>query len=211
MRPKRWTYTLAAASLTGYASNVTGASWTITTNTATDGLAHPVTIKNDSATDHSAKTAIITGTGPEGQALTESLSLPAGSATVTSLKYFKTVTSVVPSATIGVDTMDIGWTAVAVTPAIPINFAVHGTAELQVTLGGTTCNYTPQQTIWPISDAYTLLRTPTIANNVVFNTLVAAGTADTLTAPAEGASAVRIQINSHTNGVMNIAVAQPRD
>ena len=210
MRPKRWTYTLAAASLTGYASNVTGATFTITTNTATDGLAHPVTIRNDSATDHSGKTAIITGTGPEGQAQTETLNLPGTSATVTSLKYFKTVTSVVPSATIGADTMDIGWTATGVTPAIPIAVFPHGTAELQTTLGGTTCNYTPQHTIWPIFDAATLALTPIIASNKVFTTLSAAGTADLISAPAEGATAVRVLVNSHTNGVLNVAVSQPR-
>jgi hypothetical protein len=210
MRPKRWTYTIVAASLTGYASNATGATWTLTATTPGDGLAHPVTIKNDSATDHSGKTTIITGTGAEGQAQTETLNLPGTSATVTSLKYFKTVTSVVPSATIGADTMDIGWTAAGVTPLIPLCFAVHGTAEIQTTLGGTTMNYTPQQTIWPL-DAATLALTSTIASNKVFTTLAAAGTADLVTAPSEGATAARILINSHTSGVLNIAVAQPRD
>lgn len=211
MRPKQWTYTIAAASVTGYASNVTGATWTLTANTAGDGLAHPVTIKGDAATDHSAKTAVITGTGPEGQAQTETVNLPNGTATVTSLKYFKTVTSVVPSATISTDTMDIGWTATGVTPAIPLCFPVHGTAEVHTTVGGTTLNYTPQHTVWPIYDAATLALTSTIANNRVFTTLAAAGTADLVSSPAEGATAVRILVNSHTNGVINVAIAQPRD
>lgn len=102
--------TNSAASLTGFASNVTGATWTLTTTTTDDTLSHKVTIKNDSATDHSAKTADLVGTA-NGAAVTETLALPAGSATVTSVNYYETLTSVTPSATIGADTMDIGWAA----------------------------------------------------------------------------------------------------
>lgn len=117
----------AAASVTGLLSNATGATWTLSATNAGDTvtvnngttvpLAHLITIKGDAATDHSAKTAVITGTGPEGQAQTETVSLPNGTATVTSTKYFRTVTSVVPSATINADTMDIGWAAGSVTPS----------------------------------------------------------------------------------------------
>lgn len=107
----------AAASLTGLLSNATGATWTLSANDAGDSMAHLITIRNDAATDHSAKTAVITGTGPEGQAQTETVNLPAGTATVTSIKYFLTVTTVVPSATIGGDTMDIGWAVGSVSPS----------------------------------------------------------------------------------------------
>lgn len=104
----------AAADLTGFKSNATGATWTLTATEAGDSLAHKVTIRNDSGTDHAAKTAVLTGTGPSGEAQTETLSLPAGSATVTSTKYYLTLATVVPSATIGTDTMDIGWAAASV-------------------------------------------------------------------------------------------------
>lgn len=106
----------AAASVTGLLSNATGATWTLTATDCGDSLAHLITIKGDAATDHSAKTAIITGTGPDGQAQTETVNLPNGTATVTSTSYFLTVTTVVPSATISTDTMDIGWAAGSVTP-----------------------------------------------------------------------------------------------
>lgn len=105
-----------ALSATGFVSNATGATWTLSATSVSDGLAHLVTIHNDSATDHSAKTALLTGTDPNGNPQTETLSLPAGTATVTSTKYFLTLTSVVPSATIGADTMDVGYTAASVTP-----------------------------------------------------------------------------------------------
>jgi hypothetical protein len=101
--------TSVAANLTGFLSNATGATWTLSATNAGDSLAHKVTIKGDAATDHSAKTAILTGTDANGARLTETVNLPNGTATVTSTNYFLTLTTVVPSATIGADTMDIGW------------------------------------------------------------------------------------------------------
>lgn len=118
----------AAASVTGLLSNATGATWTLTANDAGDTvtvnngttvpMAHLITIKGDAATDHSAKTAVITGTGPEGEVQTETVNLPNGTATVTSTKYFRSVSTVVPSATIGADTMDIGWALGSVSPSL---------------------------------------------------------------------------------------------
>jgi hypothetical protein len=117
MRPKSFSYTPADNSLTGFLSNATGATWTLTTTTPGDGLAHQVTIRNDAATDHSGKTAVLVGTDADGRAITETLALPGNAATVTSTKFYKTLTSVTPSATINADTMDIGWNDVAVGPS----------------------------------------------------------------------------------------------
>lgn len=106
-----------ALSATGFASNVTGATWALSATTVSDGLAHLVTIHGDAATNHSGKTALLTGTDANGNPQTETIAaLPNGVATVTSLKYFLSLASVVPSATIGADTMDIGYAADAVTP-----------------------------------------------------------------------------------------------
>jgi hypothetical protein len=115
-------FTPAAANLTGLASNATGASWPLSATSSADNLAHLITIRNDSGTDHSGKTALITGTDADGQAQTETLALPAGAGTSTSTKYFLTVTSIVPSATIGADTMDLGWSAVAWSRTVPLNW-----------------------------------------------------------------------------------------
>ena len=59
-------YTPEDNNLTGFASNVTGATWTLTATSSGDGLAHQVTIRNDTANDHSGKTATLVGTDPEG-------------------------------------------------------------------------------------------------------------------------------------------------
>lgn len=142
--PKRITFTPADASLTGFASNVTGATWTLSNNATTDKLAHQVSIKNDSATDHSAKTAVLVGTDEDDMELTETVNLPAGSATIESTGYFKTLTSVTPSATIGADTMDIGWVDEFVSQTIPFNHR-GGLATLDFVVSGT-INYTAQYT-----------------------------------------------------------------
>jgi hypothetical protein len=142
VRPKFLTFTPAPANLTGFASNVTGATWILTTTATSDGLAHQVSIKNDSATDHSLKTATLVGTDENGKALTETINLPAGSATVESTKYFKTLTSVTPSATIGADTMDIGWVDEFVSQTIPFNWrGDRATVQFEVT---GTIDYTGQ-------------------------------------------------------------------
>lgn len=150
------TYSSAAANTTGLKSNATGASWPLSANDCGDDLAHKITIKGDAATNHSAKTAVITGTAADGSAQTETVSLPNGTATVTSTKYFMSVTSVVPSATINADTMDIGWAAAAVTPAVrvasgggkfpfPIGISVEATGtpaySLQQSYGGEWFNH----------------------------------------------------------------------
>lgn len=113
-------FTSVDANLTGFASNVTGAAFTLAATNSGDSLAHKVTIRNDSATDHSGKTVTLVGTGADGQAITEVLTAPGASATVTSTNHFLTLTSATPSATIGADTFDIGWAAEAVTPSVNV-------------------------------------------------------------------------------------------
>lgn len=204
MRPKRKEYTLAALNATGYASNATGATWTLSGTGPTDGLAHKVTIKNDAATDHSAKTAVITGISAEGHAQSETLNLPGNAATVTSVLYYKTVTSVVPSATIGADTMDIGWSAVCVTPAYVCDAHSGSGPQIGVRVGGTV-DFGIQQT----NDD------PFVAPIYWKTVDVSAEPADYSTgllalrmAMAPGTTAVRVLVNSHTSGTLTIAYIQ---
>lgn len=111
MRRIQLSGTSVAADLNGFGDNVTGATFTLTANDAGDSLAHLVTVLNNTATDHSGKTIALVGTDADGNPQTETLTAPGTSATVTSTKYFKTLTSATPSATIGADTFDIGWAA----------------------------------------------------------------------------------------------------
>mgnify|MGYP000488098127 CR=1 FL=1 len=198
--PSRTTFTLAAASLTGHASNVTGASWTIATAGAADGIAHHVTIRNDSVTNHAAKTIVLVGTGANGEALTETLAAPGTSATVTSTKAFKTLTSATPSATIGADTFDIGWAGTGHTPWVdldPSRLPFGASAAVYLVSGS--CNFDGQHTF----------DIPPTENSPAFNLSALTGkTASTDGGYTTPVSAVRVDINSHTSGVITHVVLQ---
>lgn len=105
--------------------NVTGAGpWdTELAQTAMpDGLAHQVSVKNNTANSHAGKTVTVVGTDADGYAITETITGPAGNAAVETTKYYLTVTSVTPSATIGADTFDIGYVDEFVSATIPLDW-----------------------------------------------------------------------------------------
>jgi hypothetical protein len=114
----------ATAAQQAFAAAVTGAGpWVPGTPATTDGLAHKVAVKNLTSNSHAGQTLTIVGTDADDKAQTESgITGPAGSATVTSSKYFKTVTSVTPSATIGADTLDIGTSNAIAGPTTWLNW-----------------------------------------------------------------------------------------
>lgn len=144
VRPIYKTYTPSTASLTGFASNVTGATWPLSATAAPDGLAHQVTLHNDTATDHSAKTVTYVGTDQDGAVQTLTMNMPGSNLTVTSTLYFKTLTSTTPSATIGADTMDIGYAATFSSQTFPLVF--RGSDPFMAVIVTGTINYSVQYT-----------------------------------------------------------------
>jgi len=196
--PVKQSYTCAAANLIGFASNVTGATWTLTANTAGDGLAHLVTIRNDTVNDHSGKTITLTGINADGIAITETLAGPGISATVTSTKAYKQLTTITVSATIGADTFDIGWSAVAFSPWI--NFDFHAkpfSASAAVFVGGT-INFDLQHTYNEDDDLSTSSTFTALSGQTV-------NAEKAYTAPVV---AVRAKVNSHTSGTFELYVLQ---
>lgn len=141
---------IAAASTNGLGAALTssGAAYAITANSAGDSVAHLLTFQNISATNHSGKTITFVGTDENSNPLTETITGPAGSATVTTTKYFKTVTSVTPSASTGADTFNVGWAVTSVSAwvypnrntQLPMNIGVG------VTVVSGSPNYTLQRT-----------------------------------------------------------------
>lgn len=128
----------ANASLTGFASNMTGAGpWTMTANNSGDSLAHQVSCRNDSANNHSGKTLTLTGTDANGLAQVETMAGPGGSATVESTKYFLTLDTVAVSATIGADTFDFGWVDEFTTPAILLDWRRNAPSNWFLDVTGT--------------------------------------------------------------------------
>lgn len=196
MRPKTKSFTLAALDADGYLDGVTGAGpFTTIAAQPGDGLAHPLTIL--STADLSGITFTCVGTDANGDSLTEAITGP-NNTTVTSTNYFKTLVSVTASSTLGTDTIDVGWTALAESMTLPVDrFASEGPMVV-ADIGGT-INYTLQQT-----------------NSNVFNgdtvhwaTLGSAGaTADQIVQATAGSTALRFIVASHTSGTMALTYSQ---
>lgn len=206
MRSKTYDIDPANASLTGFASNVTGASFTLAATSSGDGLAHQVSIRNDSATDHSGKTVTLVGTDADGKALTEVVTGPGTSATVESTGYFLTLTSATPSATIGADTFDIGWVDEVATQSIPVDRRSGSAPTVSVNVTGT-ISFTVQECFEDVQakgfDAQQDARWLPIS-------ALATKTADTVSTSSVGASAIRLIVNSYTDTAeIQMDVAQP--
>ena len=113
----------AALDADGLANDVAYASggYALTATTSGDSLAHKITVLGNAATNHSAKTITVTGTDADGNVQTETMAGPNGIVTVTTAKFYLTVTSVTIDATTNADTFDIGWTAASVSPWYHVN------------------------------------------------------------------------------------------
>ena len=190
MRPSMIDTDPVDTNLTGFLSNATGATWTLTATSSGDGLARQVTIRNDSVTNHSAKTATLVGTDVQDKALTETINLPNTSATVTTTGYFKTLTSITPSATINADTMDIGWAQTITSPYFPLDSKSPFAANIQVDVTGT-INFTVQQCFTDILNGDTPVWSDITA--------LASKTADTASQAAIGATAIRVIVNTFSS------------
>lgn len=190
MNPRVFDLDPANASLTGFASNVTGASWTLTAHNSGDDLAHQVSIRNDSANDKSSIAIVLVGTDQNGNAQTESVTGPVGSATVESAGYYLTLTSVTPASTWGADTADIGWVDEFITRTINLNLLAEDIAAINVDVTGV-INFTIQQTFDSLDGTLP----------IVWQTVPGGGsqTADSIWNTTGGAQAVRLVINSYTD------------
>lgn len=208
-RLKKFDIDPANVSLTGLLSNATGATWTLTATSAGDGLAHQISIRNDAAVDHSAKTAVLTGTDADGRAQTETVNLPGVSATVESTKYFLTLTTIVPSATIGSDTMDIGWVDEVASITYPLNRHADTGALCQLDLTGT-ANFTVQVTTENIQQSFTDQESiPWVATQ---DTDLVGASANQIGSLDAGATAMRVLINSYTDTAeLQVYISQARD
>lgn len=139
------TYVLGAADADWYADNATGATITLLNTSSPDGQAYKVAILNNTANSKTGINFTITGTDQDGRSQSEVLAGPDASDSVNSVYYYKTVTSITLSATLGADTVDIGTTTQFSSPTIPVDYGSIG-AELSVDFGTATINYTVQTT-----------------------------------------------------------------
>lgn len=197
MRPKKITITPKTANATEFNAqgfNSTGAA-TAPTNTATsDGLAHQVTLIAPVQSTLAGITFTIVGTDADGLPQIETgLVGPASGATVTSTKYFKTVSTIQPSATMGALTVSVGMAAPSYSATIPIERYVRIAADLTITVTGT-INVTIQDSI---ADIYSASPSTLPWTSITALTSKTAQTDGTTRTTAGG---VRILTNSVTNG-----------
>jgi len=148
MRPINKSYTPAAANATGIATGLTGAGpfTTFTANGAGDNMGHQLSFT--SAANLSGINLTVVGVDADGNPRTETLAGPNAN-TVNSVRDYLTITSITASSTLGANTMNVGWTAVAVSQMFILDqrSGIGARFGLQVT---GTINYTVQETWHPV-------------------------------------------------------------
>lgn len=199
MRPLHLTLAPANIATAGFATGLTGAGpWTSTSFTrvaATDSLAHLLTLT--STANLSAITITIVGTDPDGIAQTEAVAGP-NINTITLTKYFATITSITASATLGANTLDVGWAGSFTTQTLPtevylqggyysVEFEVTGTIGFDLEVTNSDIRREPQG----LQSSYVWL------NDANFTAKTASLIANTAVAPYR---AVRVMVNSYSNG-----------
>ncbi len=120
-RPKQFSFTPANESTTHFATALTGAGPFIpptgfTRSATTDALAHQVTLT--SAANLSGSNITINGTDADDRTIAETIAGPNVN-TVETTKFFKTITSITASVSLGANTMDVGIADEFVSPTLP--------------------------------------------------------------------------------------------
>ncbi len=178
------------------------------TFTSLDGLGRIIVIVDSDTDTQSDVTFTIVGTNADDHAISDVVTGPASAATVASAKYFKTVSSVTPSAAQGgtekVDIGTRGTTLAAVSKSYPLNSRDSVAPMVSVNVTGT-LNFTVQQT-------YSNLLTATDASGgIVWEdvTALASKTADTTAQLGIGCRGMRIVINTYSTGAELQAIVVP--
>ena len=183
----------------------TGAATAPTTTATTDLLAHLVTFTSPVQATLAGITFTIVGTDSDDKAQTETgITGPASNSTVTSTKYFKTITTVQPSATMGGLVVSIGVAAASVSPTVVLDRRSNIAALVDADISGT-INYTLQETYDNIFDI-----APSAADWGSYSTAFSAKTATVAAQVTVGACAVRFLTNTVTNGATYLMrISQP--
>ena len=197
MRPFEIDIDPANVDTNGLCAAITGAGpWTIAdaefvaTNSG-DSLAHRLNLT--SAANLSAITLTLVGTDANGDSLTEAVTGP-NATTVETAGYFLTLTSVTAGATLGANTLDIGWVDEVQSKIYPIDWRSGEAATYAVDVTGT-INYTVQETFEDIQN----VASP--SQNASFYALSALSgkTADLASVGTVNATGMRFVVASYTD------------
>ena len=169
----------------------TGAATAPTTTSTSDGLAHYITLTSPSQASLAGINFTIVGTDPDGHSISETIAGPASASTVTSTKFFKTVATIQPSATMGVLTLAVGIAVTAIAQTIALTNS-PAAAGMTVAVTGT-INYTMYETF---SNVYEHEAT-TVSTQI---TALASKSANTSANASVSATGVILLINSVSAG-----------
>lgn len=204
MHPLSVTLSPADASPTGLAddNDSTGSSVTLDGTltsggifTSSDNLGRQIIITDAGSDNQATATYTVTGTDVNDNSISESLAGPGSSASVTTTKFFKTVSSVTIANPVATSTVDIGTNGLFESKAYPCNYKAPDPNGYTVTLSGT-CTYTVYET------RTNLLEHGTAAANWIASVNMASKSA---TAAGESARAIcgcKIQSASYSSGAI---------
>ena len=187
-------YTPAVALATAFNAQgftSTGAATAPTTTSTSDGLAHYVTLTSPVQATLAGINFTIVGKDADNHDVSEVIAGPASASTVTTTKFFKTITTIQPSATMGALTLAVGIAVTAITPTIPLTNS-PAAAGMTVAVTGT-INYTMYETF---ANVYV----HSIGSVSTQITALASKTANTSGNAAVSATGVLLLVNSVTAG-----------
>ena len=183
----------ASVSAIAITSPVAGSTVSIGVNgvfVSSDGLGRRLNIIG-SAHDQTGSTYTITGTDADGLDESEDIAGPGSGATVTTTKYFKTVTNVVTSAGVASSSVDIGTVDEAVSQTLPLNYRASNPPSFQSDVTGT-ISFAVDQTM---SDV-TSLANP--SNDAVWFKVAALGAIDIISEGNRHVRACRVVVDTHS-------------
>lgn len=211
MRPYRLDVDPANVDPDGLADGNSSAGATLTldgaltsggTFTSADGYGHRISILDLGADDQTGATYTFTGTNSNGEAQTEDIAGPGVSGTVTTTKYWLTVTSVTIAVPAAGSTVDVGTVDEIATPVLPVNWRGSEACTAAVTGLSGTCQFDINETFDAIQETE-----PTDTTNWI--TKASNQSADVVQAMSLHATAVRLVFDSYTDGAeLQLAVFQ---
>jgi len=194
-RNKRLDFILQVPSITNVAQDQTlTAAGDLNLNgslTSSGTLSLPTAQKIDfeSAADVSAATLTITGTTELGVGTTETISAPVSN-TVTTAKYWKTISQIASSASIGTN-MSAGVSDEAKSQTVPMNRYNHTGTTIAIDIGGT-INYTVNETFIDVQGTDTV--------NWIAISALTSKTADLNTTLTNSHEGLQFVVSSYSSG-----------
>lgn len=202
---------ISLAQTTGGAANLTITGALASAGVAT--LPAPAPVSFASTGNISTVTFTVTGTDQYGYAQTDTVT-GINNTTVATTKYFKTVTRIAASGTVGTN-VTVGTNGISVTPWYPGDYRTGKPSIITIALStGAVLTYTVEFTPTNLNDqALSIDAQKTQAQNatvfVSTDTAVVAASTNQATNFLNGMPGMRVKINTYTSGTITMTIISP--